>query len=92
MRTWQKFESVAQSWLVGVLHAQVVPETVQRFIKEVEGFGGAGKICGAGAVAGEKGGVVLVLSENQSALQQLCTQYDYHIIPISGVTRGVHVV
>lgn len=70
----------------------VVPETVQRFINEVELIGGAGKICGAGAVAGEKGGVVLVLLEDEAALQELCHKYHYNILPISGETRGVHVV
>lgn len=70
----------------------VVPQTVQRFVSDIQKIGGAGKICGAGAVAGEKAGVVLVVIENEDALKQLCSQYHYDLLPVTGVTRGVHVV
>ncbi|MHB1946670.1 MAG: mevalonate kinase [Gammaproteobacteria bacterium] len=70
----------------------VVPKTIQRFIQEIQNLNGAGKICGAGAVAGEKAGVVLVVTENEEALKELCTRYHYQLLPITGESRGVHVV
>ena len=41
----------------------VVPERVGQFIREIESHGGAAKICGAGSVAGEAAGVVIVLAD-----------------------------
>ncbi|HSW68767.1 MAG TPA: mevalonate kinase [Gammaproteobacteria bacterium] len=70
----------------------VVPLKVQQFISEIKKFSGAAKICGAGAVFGEKGGIVLVLTENYDALMKLCAEYHYPILPIIGETRGVHIV
>lgn len=70
----------------------VVPKTVQSFINEIQQAGGAGKICGAGAVAGQSAGVVLVVTENESSLQEISAKYQYKILPVTGVTRGVHVV
>ena len=69
----------------------VVPENVQHFIQEVEKFQGAAKICGAGAVAGDKAGVVLVITDNITELAELCARYHYTILPITGESRGVHV-
>lgn len=70
----------------------VVPEPVQQFISAVEREGGAAKICGAGAVSGKKAGVVLVVTDDEDALKKLCTQHHYTILPISGESRGVHVI
>ncbi len=70
----------------------VVPPSVQQFIREIENTEGAAKICGAGAVSGDKGGVVLVMTENVAALIDLCARYQYAIIPITGEARGVHVI
>ncbi len=70
----------------------VVPSAVQRFIGEVQALEGAAKICGAGAVAGEKAGIVLVLTENLDELAELCARYHYSILPVAGETRGVHIV
>lgn len=68
----------------------VVPTTVQRFIADITAQGGAAKICGAGSITGEKGGVVLVVTEDLPALVELCSRYHYAILPISGESRGVH--
>ncbi|MBV9576807.1 MAG: hydroxymethylglutaryl-CoA synthase [Gammaproteobacteria bacterium] len=68
----------------------VVPPPVQQFIKEVESLEGAAKICGAGAVAGNAAGAVLVITDNEKAIQSLATRAGYHIIPITGDIRGVH--
>ena len=70
----------------------VVPELVRQFIAEVNHVDGAAKICGAGAVTGNKGGVVLVVAENITALADLCAKYHYSILPINGEPRGVHFV
>jgi len=70
----------------------VVPKPVQAFITEVQKIQGAAKICGAGAVSGNQAGIVLAVTENETQLQELCERYRYTILPIKGVTRGVHVV
>lgn len=70
----------------------VVPEKVQQFIMQVQAIGGAAKICGAGAIAGETAGIVLVVGEDKNALTALCHQFGYHIMPIVGESRGVHAV
>lgn len=69
----------------------VVPEKVQQFIAHVETIGGAAKICGAGAVAGDQGGAVLVMMDDEEAVKAVCTQFGYEFMPIMGESRGVHV-
>ncbi len=69
----------------------VVPLRVQQFISAVEQQHGAAKTCGAGAVYGNKAGMVLVMTENVSDLAVLCAQFHYDIMPIVGESRGVHV-
>lgn len=68
----------------------VVPESVQTFISQVESSGGAAKICGAGAVAGEKAGAVLVVSEDKQIITSLTSRFGYQVTPITGESRGVH--
>lgn len=90
-----KIESVMQT--ISQNHALlvkigVVPEAVQRFITDIQHVGGAAKICGAGSIAGNKAGVVLVVTQDEAALKELCSQYHYHILPVTGEKRGVHVV
>lgn len=70
----------------------VVPVTVQHFINEIKKTESAAKICGAGAVSGEKAGVVLVITENVEALAALCARYHYPLLPVTGESRGVHIV
>jgi len=70
----------------------VVPERVQQFIQEIELSGGAAKICGAGSIAGNQAGVVLVVVEDEALLQTLCGRYQYSLVPIRGEPRGVHVI
>lgn len=70
----------------------VVPQTVQRFLAELQTMGGVGKICGAGAISGEAAGVVLALTDNYPALKELCARFHYEILPVMPETRGVHVV
>lgn len=70
----------------------VVPLTVQHFIQDVIVSGGAAKICGAGAVSGEKAGIVLVVTDDVEALAALCARYHYPLLPMTGESRGVHIV
>lgn len=70
----------------------VVPHMIQQFIEAIKCFGGAAKICGAGAVAGNYAGMVMVVTEEEEMLHQLCMKYGYDILTISGEVRGVHVV
>ncbi|MDR3491632.1 MAG: mevalonate kinase [Gammaproteobacteria bacterium] len=71
---------------------KVVPTVVNQFITEVENYGGAAKICGAGAVAGNNAGVVLVITDDEHSLAELCARYQYSLLPIQCEARGVHVV
>ena len=68
----------------------VVPGRVQEFISEVEKSGAAAKICGAGAVAGDKGGIVMVCSERTP--KQLCDKYGYDIVSVRGEPLGARIV
>lgn len=70
----------------------VVPARVQQFITQVEAFDSAAKICGAGAVAGDAAGIVMVLTEQEDSLAALCRQFHYTMIPVKGESRGVHVI
>ncbi|EKD54341.1 MAG: hypothetical protein ACD_60C00091G0006 [uncultured bacterium] len=69
----------------------VVPHSVQQFIQDIEAMDGAAKICGAGAILGDKAGVVLVVTDEIDTLAALCKRYHYAILPITGESRGVHV-
>lgn len=68
----------------------VVPEKVQGFIREVEDWGGAAKICGAGSVSGDSAGVVLVVSPESPA--DLCARHGYTLIPIRGDPLGARII
>lgn len=70
----------------------VVPEQVKSFIEELEQFESAAKICGAGSVSGNQGGMVLVMTQDVSSLLNLCSRYHYDIVSVAGEARGVHVV
>ena len=50
----------------------------------------AAKVCGAGAVAGDKGGIVMVCSEQ--APKQLCDKYGYDIVSVRGEPLGARIV
>lgn len=68
----------------------VVPEKVNKFIKDVEKSGGAAKICGAGSIKGDQAGVVLIVSEND--VSTITERYSYSAIPIKTDTRGTCVI
>ena len=68
----------------------VVPDRVQNFIREIEAQGAAAKICGAGAVAGESAGMVLVFADREPA--DLCRKYGYQTMTVHGDPLGVRMV
>lgn len=70
----------------------VVPQRVKQFIADIEALQGAAKICGAGAIAGDGAGMVLVMLPSVSALQTLCERYAYTCLKVTMDQRGVHVV
>lgn len=70
----------------------VVPQMVQQLIHAIEETGGSAKVCGAGAVRGDRAGAVLVLTKSEDALSTLCKRFGYEILPVACDERGVHVV
>lgn len=67
----------------------VVPKTVAEFIAQVELAGGAGKICGAGSIRGEAGGLILVAGVNIEPLEKLCQATGYQYWPLESNHQGV---
>lgn len=68
----------------------VVPVRVQQFIAEIEKWGGSAKVCGAGSVTGEHGGIVLVFSDHQPV--ELCFKYGYTVSPVRGDPLGTRII
>ncbi len=68
----------------------VVPEKVQHFITDIEAWGSSAKVCGAGSVVGDKGGIVLVFSDTPPAM--LCEKYGYTVSPVRGDPLGTRIV
>ena len=73
-----------------LVHIGVVPEKVQYFIAELEQQQAAGKICGAGAIAGDAGGIVMVLTESREQLVTLCDRYHFTLLDFQGEANGLH--
>lgn len=68
----------------------VVPERVQSFIREIEAWGGSAKVCGAGSVTGDRGGIVVVFAEEAPTV--LCGKYGYAVSPLRGDPLGARMV
>ena len=67
-----------------------MPYKIQQFIKEIEDFGGAAKICGAGAVNGDCAGTILIISEKQP--KKICQKFNYHLTELQGIEYGTHIL
>ncbi len=68
----------------------VVPEKVQHFIAEIEKEGGAAKICGAGAVGGEKGGILWVITKTD--ISKLLRTFGYASYYVEGDQHGTRII
>ena len=53
----------------------VVPDPAQEFIAQITAAGGSAKICGAGSVRGDHGGVVLVHMGDHARMDRFMAQY-----------------
>ena len=69
----------------------VVPEPVRSFIQQLEQQGGAAKISGAGAVAGDGGGAVIAYAPDLD-LTDLCQAYGYSFMPIEEDSEGACII
>lgn len=87
---WQAMCATIRANHALLVQIGVVPARVQQFIAQAQNFDAAAKICGAGAIAGDTAGIVMVVTDNEAALRQLCTQFAYEVIPVKGETRGVY--
>jgi len=68
----------------------VVPERVRRFIDEIEQWGGSAKICGAGSVAGDQAGVVIVFADTPPS--EICAKHGFTVSPVRGDPLGTRMV
>ena len=68
---------------------QVVPAKVSNFIAEAEQLGGAGKVCGAGSMTGDAGGLLLLSGLSQQQVAHLCAANSYTYWPLVWQTQGV---
>lgn len=68
----------------------IVPDAVKSVIRKVEQLGGAAKICGAGTLSGDEGGMVLLYHPelNQIQLQQAL---NIKLESITQSDKGVHI-
>lgn len=89
---WQVMRDAIQHNHQLLVRIGAVPEKVKYFISQIETQGGVAKVCGAGAVIGDQGGVVLVISDDLSVIAALCERFGYNIISIIGESRGVHAI
>jgi 3-hydroxy-3-methylglutaryl CoA synthase/mevalonate kinase len=92
-QSWQNIREAIQANHALLVRIGVVPAKVQNFISDITAAGGAAKICGAGTVAGEGAGAVLVLAQDETrvaSITSIAANYAYNVIPISAETRGVH--
>ena len=68
----------------------VVPEKCMRFIQALEEEGLFAKVCGAGAVRGQKGGVIAVFGREPP--QALCDRFGFRSFMVHGEKNGVSLV
>lgn len=73
-----------------LMQIAVVPEKVQHFIAAIEKEGGAAKICGAGAVSGQAGGILWVIAKTNIA--QLIREYGYISYQVEGDKFGTRII
>ncbi len=70
----------------------VVPAPLQRLAEQVEQAGGAAKVCGAGAVSGDQGGLMLLLLPQGMTPAQLSLQPEWHWGVLKEDKQGVRIL
>lgn len=70
-------------------HIGVVPSLIKKFISQIEDRHGAAKVCGAGSILGEAGGLIFVTGLSQSTLRELCQQNGYDFMALNPDLQGV---
>ena len=68
----------------------VVPEAVQKFIAGIEAAGGAAKLCGAGSIRGDAGGMVTAFGGRD--VDMLCRDAGYKTFALKGGVSGVEIL
>ena len=68
----------------------VVPARINNFIRNIEQKGGAAKISGAGCIKGPHAGLVIAFMDTDP--QELCHEFGYQFITITGEPHGVRTV
>ena len=68
----------------------VVTDKAAQFIEKIEKLGGAAKICGAGSIKGDNAGIILAICKQD--ISSLTEEYGYKLMPVTGDSRGVHIV
>lgn len=68
----------------------VVPIKVASFIAEIEAHGGAAKICGSGAVAGDNAGILMLVSERN--LEHIVVKHGYQMQAIQLDSHGIQII
>jgi hydroxymethylglutaryl-CoA synthase len=72
-------------------HLGVVPARIQAFLSQVHQAGAAGKICGAGSIRGESGGIVMVCGD-RPLLEPLCHAQGWTLQPLIPTMQGVRIL
>lgn len=91
-RSWHDMQDAVRENHQLLTSIGVVPGRVQQFISDVEFTGNAAKICGAGSIAGDHAGIVMVLTDNENELAAICRRFHYELFSVKGEPRGLHVI
>lgn len=68
----------------------VVPQKVANLINAIEQNGGAAKICGAGAINGDNGGIVLLFADKD--MSSIVRQHGYNLQTVEVDTSGTRII
>lgn len=70
----------------------VVPEKVRVFMRAAKENGMAAKICGAGAVLGDKAGILLLLGEDKAKIECLVRDFGYKVLDLKEEKNAVQII
>lgn len=89
-QSWNNIQEAIQHNHQLLTRIGVVPDKVKHFITAIEAHSGAAKICGAGAISGEKAGAVLIMHQDDDVVRKLSAEFGYSIHEVICETRGVY--